>query len=182
MPDSTSQSLTGLVPLDDFYHFGVVGHRSRCRPWPSGPPSHGFEWGPVQNREFMVRQPNGGGAGRVPVHLLHRRAAPHRAQSPARRAPCGIPALLVESIIWATGATTWWPTPNDWLMPGYEPPWHSYEASDGRPLGFYVPLASNHRPASGAGGRKPPSRLPELAGWCRLPRRHRPLIGEPPIA
>lgn len=58
IPDSTSSSLQALVPLDDFYHFGIVvtDLDAAMAEWNA---IHGFVWGPVQHREIMVRQPNG---------------------------------------------------------------------------------------------------------------------------
>lgn len=48
----------GLVPLDDFYHYGIVVRdlEAAMAEWSA---IHGMEWASIQRREFMVRQPNG---------------------------------------------------------------------------------------------------------------------------
>ncbi len=65
--------LSGLVSLDDFYHFGIVvlNLDEAMAEWGA---AHGTEWAPVTHREFMVRQPNG--VVRADFHFTYTVAGP----------------------------------------------------------------------------------------------------------
>lgn len=133
MSDSQIDSFRGVVPLDDFYHFGIVvaDLDAAMAEWGA---IHGFEWAPVQHREFMVRQPNG-------VVLADFRFTYSIAGPPH-----------IE-LITGTPGTVWDPSSGGGIHhlgywshdlvadaqrladAGYEP-LATYDAPDGRPLGF----------------------------------------------
>ena len=137
MPDSTSNSqhdaLRGLVPLEDFYHFGIVvtDLDAAMAEWSA---LHGFEWAPVQHREFMVRQPNGVVKADFrftysidgPPHVEFISATPGTVWDTSTAG--GIHHLGYWSHDLVADAQCLADAGYEWLA--------SYEASDGRPLGF----------------------------------------------
>ncbi|MYB09145.1 MAG: VOC family protein [Acidimicrobiia bacterium] len=133
IPDTAPSSLQALVPLDDFYHFGIVvtDLDAAMAEWSA---IHGFEWAPVQHREFMVRQPNGvvladfrftySIAG--PPHIEFIKAAPGTVWDPSTAG--GVHHLGYWSHDLVADAQRL-------AEAGYEP-LSSYDSADGRPLGF----------------------------------------------